>query len=257
VSDGAVPKSGAGDIVGESPVLSQALASAKRLAPSDAAILIVGERGSGKELFARVIHRMSARGNQSFVKVQVATTARELLERDLFGDREGALDDASSGGIGRLEMADKGTLFLDEVARVPLPLQAKLVRVLNRGELERSGATSAIPVNVRLIAATRHDLKELVPKNRLHQELYDQFNTSSIQIPPLRERREDIPLLARYFVQKFAHRMNKQIGTIPSETMDALLNHGWPGNVAQLENFIERSVILTAGSRLQAPLDEL
>jgi DNA-binding NtrC family response regulator len=257
VSEEVRPKSGAEEIVGESPALRQALASAKRLAQSDAAVLIFGERGSGKELFARVIHRLSARGSQSFVKVQVVTTARELLERELFGDQQAAPDDAARASIGRLEMADKGTLFLDEVTRLPLHLQAKLVSVLNRGEIEQSGAR-AIPVNVRLIAATRQDPKESVPKKRLHQDLYDQFNTASIHLPPLRERREDIPLLARYFVQKFARRMNRQIETIPLETMDALLNHSWPGNVAQLENFIERSVILTtAGSKLQAPLDEL
>jgi len=245
------------EIVGESPALRQALASAKRLALSDVAMLIVGERGSGKELFARVIHRISARRNKSFVKVQVAATDRELLERDLFGDQKAALEGAPKGKIGALELSDKGTLFLDEVARLPLPLQAKLVSVLNRAEIEGSGATRTIPVNVRLIAATRHNFDELVPKNRLHGDLHDQFKTSFIQIPPLRERQEDIPLLARYFLHKFARRMNRQIGTIPSETMDALRNYGWPGNVAQLENFIERSVILTTGLKLKAPLDEL
>ena len=250
------PKSGVEEIVGESPALRQALASLKRLAQSDAAVLIVGERGSGKELFARVIHRTSARRHNSFVKVQVAT-ARELLESDLFGDQKGAPTDAPTGKIGTLELADKGTLFLHDVAQLPLHLQAKLISVLNRGEIERSD-TRAIPVNARLIAATRHDFKELVSKNRLHQDFYDQFKASFIQLPPLRERREDIPLLAGYFVHKFARRMNRQIENIPPETMDALLNHSWPGNVAQLENFIERSVILTtAGSELQAPLDEL
>jgi formate hydrogenlyase transcriptional activator len=245
------------EIVGESPALREALASAKRLAQSDAAALIVGERGSGKELFARVIHRTSARRHNSFVKVQVATTARELLESDLFGDQKGAATDAPTGKIGTLELADKGTLFLDDVAQLPLHLQAKLISVLNRGEIERS-ATRTIPVNARLIAATRHEFKDLVSKNRLHQDFYDQFKASFIQLPPLRERREDIPLLTQYFVRKFARRVNRKIETVPSETMEALLDHSWPGNVAQLENFIERAVILTtAGSELQASLDEL
>jgi formate hydrogenlyase transcriptional activator len=163
----------------------------------------------------------------------------------------------SPDSTGRLELANKGTLFLDELAQLPLDLQPKLVRVLKRGEFEPLGSTRTIRVNVRLIAATRYDLKNRVAENRLRQDLHDQFNTSSIHIPPLRERREDIPLLVRYFVQKLTHRMNKQIGTIPPQTMEALLNYDWPGNVRQLENFIERSVILTDGSILEAPLAEL
>jgi formate hydrogenlyase transcriptional activator len=247
------------EIVGESLALGQALASAKRLAPSNDAILIVGERGSGKELLARVIHRMSPRGNKSFVKVDCLTTAPELLERELFGLEKGTFEGAISDKIGGLEAADKGTLFLNELARFSPDLQPKLARVLKRGEFERLGGTRTIRADVRLIAATRHNPQD-VAEDRLRQALHslsDQFNRSSIQIPPLRERREDIPVLARHFMRKFARRMNKDIETIAPEIMDALLKHAWPGNVRQLENFIERSVILTKGTRLQASLDAL
>ncbi|HLM81702.1 MAG TPA: sigma 54-interacting transcriptional regulator [Terriglobales bacterium] len=251
------PKSGSEEIVGESTALNQALASVQQLAPSDAAVLIAGERGSGKELFARVIHHLSPRRNKSFVKVNCVTSC-ELLERELFGFEKEAFDGAISGQAGGLERADKGTLFLDELARFPLDLQPKLVRVLKRGEFEWSGGTHIVRVDVRFIAATRHDAAKWIAENRLRQDLYDQFNRSSIiQIPPLRERREDIPLLAQYFVQKFARRMNKNIEAIAPETMFALLNYDWPGNVTQLENFIQRAVILTEGSKLQAPFDEL
>ena len=279
--EGVWPESGQEEIVGKSPALKQVLASAERLAPSDAAVLIAGEPGSGKESIARAIHRLSARRNESFVTIHCVTTAGQLLERELFGYGKGAFDAAisknswgawgartafrlrwgnhpqSPDSTGRLELANKGTLFLDELAQLPLDLQPKLVRVLKRGEFEPLGSTRTIRVNVRLIAATRYDLKNRVAEDRLRRDLHDQFNTSSIHIPPLRERREDIPSLVRYFMQKFTHRMNKQIGTIPPETMEALLNYDWPGNVRQLENFIERSVILTDGSILQAPLAEL
>jgi len=244
------------EIVGESLALNQLLVSAKRLALSDSPILIAGERGSGKELLARVIHRASPRRNRHFVKVDCGTTARALLDRELFGFEKGAFDGAISAKTSPLELADKGTLFVDEIARIPLDLQFKLVQVLVQGEFERLGDTRLIRVHVRLIAATRHD-PEKIAGDRLHQTLYDQFNRASIRIPPLRERREDISLLAHHFLRKFARRMNKDIETIEPETMDALLNYDWPGNVKQLESFIERSIILTGGSRLQAPLDEL
>ena len=254
MSEGAWPESGSGEIVGTSAALQQALALAKQLGASDAAVLIAGERGSGKELFARLIHRASQRRNHSFVKVNCVTTSPELLERTLFGLEGGAFDQAVK--IGRVEMADEGTLFLHEITRFPLELQPKLVRMLKRGETERLGNPRIIRVNVRLIAATRHDLGKVV-RDRLQPTLYDQFHASSIQIPPLRARREDIPLLAHYFMRKFAHRMNKHVETITPEITQALLNHDWPGNVTQLEHFIERSVILTEGSALHAPLDEL
>ena len=275
--EGVWPESGHEEIVGKSPALKQVLASAERLALSDAAVLIAGEPGSGKESIARAMHRLSARRNKSFVKIHCVATAGQLLERELFGFGKGAFDAAisknhwgatafrlrwgnhplSPDSTSRLELANKGTLFLDELAQLPLDLQPKLVRVLKRGEFEPLGSTRTIRVNVRLIAATRYDLNNRVAENRLRQDLHDQFNASSIHIPPLRERREDIPLLVGYFVQKLMRRMNKQIGTIPPQTMEALLNYDWPGNVRQLENFIERSVILTDGSVLQAPLAEL
>jgi formate hydrogenlyase transcriptional activator len=179
------------------------------------------------------------------------------LESELFGCEKGAFDGATHEKTGRLELANKETLFLDEIAEFPLDLQPKLLRVLQRGEVERLGSMGTIRVNVRLVAATRHDLKKVVAENRFREDLYHQFSTSVIQVPPLRERREDIPPLVHYFVQKFARRMNKHIESIPPETIDALLNHHWPGNVRQLENFIERSVILTQGSTLQALLSEL
>ncbi|MGB7150989.1 MAG: sigma 54-interacting transcriptional regulator [Terriglobales bacterium] len=247
------------EIVGESAALNQVLASAQRLAARDAAVLIVGERGSGKELFARAIHRMSPRRNNSFVQVNCLTTTRDQLERQLFGYEKGAFDGAISDKVGGLEMADKGTLFLNEVAHFPLDLQPKLVRLLKRGEFERLGSTSIIRVNVRLMASTGCR-PEKIADDRLQQALHcliDLFDKSSIQIPPLRERREDIPLLAWYFMRKFARRMNKDIETIAPEIINALQNHDWPGNVAQLENFIHHSVVLTDGCKLNAPLDEL
>jgi formate hydrogenlyase transcriptional activator len=255
IAEGRVPLSE--EVIGTSSALNEALASAKQLAVSDAAVLIAGERGSGKELFARVIHRASRRRKKSFVQVDCVTTARELLERELFGFEKGAFDGAVSNEIGGLEMADKGTLFLNEIARFPLDIQPKLVHLLERGEFERLGRSRILRVNVRFIAATRHDIAKWIAGNRFRQDLYDQFNTSLIRIPPLRERREDIPLLVHYFTQRFARRINKDIQVIAPETISVLLNYDWPGNVTQLEHFIQRSVILTEGPRLQAPLEEL
>jgi formate hydrogenlyase transcriptional activator len=244
------------EIVGESRALNQVLASAKQLALRTDAVLLAGERGSGKELLARVIHRVGPRRNERFVKIDCVTIPPELLERELFGFEKGAFDGAIRGKAGQLELADKGTLFLDEIAHIPLDLQSKLLPVLKRGEFERLGGTRIIRVNVCWIAATRHD-PEKIAGDRLQQTLYNQFHGASIQIPPLRQRREDIPVLAHYFMRKFARRMNKTIETIAPETMDALRNYPWPGNVRQLENFIQRSVALTGGSGLHAPLDEL
>ncbi|HEV2732256.1 MAG TPA: sigma-54 dependent transcriptional regulator [Terriglobales bacterium] len=247
---------GSEEIIGESPALNRVLALAKKVARSDTPVLIAGEPGSGKESVARAIHRVSSRRNESFVKVNCATTGAGL-ESELFGYEKGASNGAAHEKTGRLELADKGTLFLDEVAQFPLDLQPKLLRVLKRGEFERQGGARTSRVNVRLIASTRQDLKKWVAENRFREDLYDQLKAALIQVPPLRERREDILMLARYFVQKFARRMNNHIESIPPEAMDALLNHHWPGNVRQLESFIERSVILTEGSTLRAPLSEL
>jgi formate hydrogenlyase transcriptional activator len=240
------------EIVGESPALKLILQLAMRVARSDAPVLILGETGSGKELIARAIHRISARKNESFVKISCATVASDMLETELFGHQKGA--DAKNGGIGHLELAHQGILFLDEIAHVRLDFQAKLLRLLKRREFERPGSTHSVPVNVRLIASTKYDLGERVADQVFLGDLYDQLNVFPIRIPSLRERRDDIPLLARYFMQKFARRAHKQVESIPSESMSFLMNSDWPGNVRQLEHFIERAVIATDGPALRLPL---
>ncbi len=202
---------------------------------------ILGETGTGKELIARAIHRMSARRENSFIKMNCAAIPTGLLESELFGHERGAFTGAISQKIGRLELADKGTLFLDEIGDISLELQPKLLRVLQDQEFERLGSTRTIRVNLRLIAATNLDLVRSVAERQFRSDLFYRLHVFPIRMPPLRERRGDIPLLVRYFVQKFGRRMNKQIDTIPSETMEALMNWGWPGNVRELENFVERS----------------
>jgi formate hydrogenlyase transcriptional activator len=245
------------EIIGESSILRQALEQAKTVAPSDATTLILGETGTGKELIARAIHRMSARKDASFIKLNCAAIPTGLLESELFGHEKGAFTGAISQKIGRLELADKGTLFLDEVGDIPLELQPKLLRVLQDREFERLGSTRTIRVNIRLIAATNRDLAAAVDAREFRSDLYYRLNVFPVRLPPLRERRDDIPLLVRYFVQTFARRMNKKIESIPTETIQALETYAWPGNVRELENFIERSVILSEGSVLNAPLSEL
>jgi len=227
------------------------------VAASEATVLILGETGTGKELIARAIHRMSTRKENSFIKINCAAIPTGLLESELFGHERGAFTGAISQKIGRLELADRGTMFLDEVGDIPLELQPKLLRVLQDQEFERLGSTRTIKVNVRLIAATNRDLTRSVAEKQFRSDLFYRLNVFPIRMPPLRERRKDIPLLVRYFVQKFARRMNKQIETITSDTMNALVNWDWPGNVRELENFLERSVILTDTSVLRAPLAEL
>jgi formate hydrogenlyase transcriptional activator len=202
-------------------------------------------------LIARAVHRISARRNGSFVKVNCATSTEELLEGELFG-RETA-GEGKSGKIGRLEVANNGVLLLDEIAHVPRNLQARLLRLLERREFERVGNTHSIRVNVRLIASTKDDLAERVAEGTFRGDLYDLLNVFPIRVPPLRERRDDIPLLAHYFVQKFTRRIGKHIESIPAETMRYLINFDWPGNVRQLENLIERSVVLTEGPALRIP----
>ena len=243
------------EIVGDSPALRRMLRLAMKAARSDAPLLILGEPGSGKELAARAIHRISVRRNESFVKINCAAAAQGMLERDLFGDATEA--EEKSQKIGQVEAANKGILFLNEIAQVPLGTQAKLLRLLERREFERLGSTHSIRVNVRLIASTKYDLGERVADEMFRDDLYDQLNVFPIRVPPVRERREDIPLLARYFMEKFARRMNKDIETIPDETMTFLANFDWPGNVRQLENLIQLSVGLTEGATLQVPLPEL
>lgn len=245
------------EIVGESAALKQVLDKARTVAPSDATVLILGETGTGKELIARAIHRMSSRKNASFVKLNCAAIPAGLLESELFGHEKGAFTGAVSQKMGRLELADKGTLFLDELGELPLEVQPKLLRVLQDQEFERLGSTRTIRVDIRLIAATNRDLAKSVAGRQFRSDLYYRLNVFPIRMPELRERKEDIPLLVRYLVQKFARRMNKQIETIPAETMNALARWEWPGNVRELENFIERSVILSQGPILRVPLVEL
>ena len=245
------------EIVGESATLKQVLDKARTVAPSDATVLILGETGTGKELIARAIHRMSSRKNASFVKLNCAAIPAGLLESELFGHEKGAFTGAVSRKMGRLELADKGTLFLDEVGELPLEVQPKLLRVLQDHEFERLGSTRTIRVDIRLIAATNRDLAKSVAGRQFRSDLYYRLNVFPIRMPELRERKEDIPLLVRYLVQKFARRMNKQVETIPAETMNALASWEWPGNVRELENFIERSVILSQGPILRVPLVEL
>jgi formate hydrogenlyase transcriptional activator len=245
------------EIVGESPALKRVLGQAKTVAPSDATVLILGDTGTGKELIARAIHRMSSRKDASFIKLNCAAIPTGLLESELFGHEKGAFTGAVTQKVGRLELADKGTLFLDEVGDIPLELQPKLLRVLQDHEFERLGGTRTIRVSTRLVAATNRDLEKAVAERDFRSDLFYRLNVFPIRMPALRERGRDIPLLVRYFVQKFARRMNKQIETIPTETMNALSIWEWPGNVRELENFIERSVILSDGPVLNVPLAEL
>ena len=245
------------EIVGESPALQHVLAQVNTVAPLDATVLILGETGTGKELIARAIHRMSSRKEASFIKLNCAAIPTGLLESELFGHEKGAFTGAVSAKIGRLELADKGTLFLDEVGDIPLELQPKLLRVLQDQEFERLGGVRTIRVNLRLLAATNRDLAKSVAAREFRSDLFYRLNVFPVHMPPLRERGKDVQLLVRYFVQKFARRMNKQIETIPAETMAALARWEWPGNVRELENFIERSVILSGGTILNVPLSEL
>jgi len=245
------------EIIGESPTLEHVLEQAKTVASSDATVLVLGETGTGKELIARAIHRMSLRKDTSFIKLNCAAIPTGLLESELFGHEKGAFTGAISQKIGRLELADKGTLFLDEVGDIPLELQPKLLRVLQDREFERLGSTRTIHVDLRLIAATNCDLEASVAEHRFRSDLYYRINVFPIHVPALREREEDIPLLVRYFVQKFSRRMNKQIESIPTEAIRALEHWAWPGNVRELENFMERSVILSEGKVLHVPLAEL
>ena len=244
------------DIIGESPALKEMLDQVGVVAPSEATVLLLGETGTGKGLVARAIHRISKRKERAFVKLNCAAIPTGLLESELFGHEKGAFTGAVSQKIGRLELADKGTLFLDEIGEIPLEVQPKLLRVLQDHEFERLGGTRTIKVDLRLIAATNRELARSVLEKEFRSDLFYRLNVFPIRMPSLRERREDIPLLVRYFVRKFANAMQRDINSIPRETMDALTNWHWPGNVRELENFVERSVILTEGPVLRAPLAE-
>ena len=248
---------GFGEIIGQSKALQEVMKHVGKVASSNATVLLLGETGTGKELVARAIHRLSQRHNNSFIKMNCAAIPSGLLESELFGNERGAFTGAISKKIGRLELADNGTLFLDEIGEIALSLQPKLLRVLQDQEFERLGGNHTIKVNFRLIAATNADLADRVQENEFRSDLFYRLNVFPIRVPPLRERREDIRLLVEYFVQKCARRMNKSITSVPKKTMDALMAWEWPGNVRELENFVERSVILTQGSVLAAPLSVL
>jgi formate hydrogenlyase transcriptional activator len=245
------------DIIGDSKALKRVLDQVQVVAPTDSTVLIQGETGTGKELIARAIHRLSGRRERTFVKLNCAAIPTGLLESELFGHERGAFTGAISRKAGRFELADQGTIFLDEVGEIPVELQSKLLRVLQEQEFERLGSTKTIRVNVRLIAATNRDLKSLIEAKQFRGDLYYRLNVFPITVPPLRDRREDIPTLVRYFTQHYAVRMKKPIHTIPAATLDALSRYAWPGNIRELENLVERSVILTQGTELQMPLSEL
>jgi len=246
-----------GEIVGESPALKTALSLASVVAPTDSSVLIQGETGTGKELVARAIHKLSVRSEKAFVKLNCAAIPLGLLESELFGHEKGAFTGAIAQKTGRFELADKGTLFLDEVGDIPLELQAKLLRVLQEQEFERLGSNRTHKVDVRLIAATHRDLAAMVKLGAFREDLYYRLKVFPIQVPALRQRNEDIPRLVRHFTALYAQRMNKRIDVIPPETMDALMRYQWPGNVRELQNFIERAVILSPQSILRAPISEL
>jgi formate hydrogenlyase transcriptional activator len=245
------------EIVGDSRALKLVLKEIQTVAVTDSTVLILGETGSGKELVARALHNHSNRRERTFVKINCAAIPTGLLESELFGHEKGAFTGAIATKIGRFELADHGTIFLDEVGEIPLELQVKLLRVLQEQEFERLGSTRTIRVNARVIAATNRDLGRMVEEQAFRSDLYYRLKVFPITVPPLRERSEDIPLLVRHFAQKLALRMKKRIETVPSEAMSALQAYHWPGNVRELENFIERAVILTQGPELVVSLAEL
>src|SRR6202171_6332526 len=244
-------------IIGNSPALESVLEQVEQVAPTDSTVLIQGETGTGKELVARAIHNLSARCGRPFVKLNCAAIPFDLLESELFGHERGAFTGAIAQKTGRFELADKGTLFLDEVGDIPPGLQPKLLRVLHEQEFERLGSTRTHRVDVRLVAATNRNLVDMVKRNQFRSDLYYRLNVFPILLPPLRSRHEDIPALVEHFVEIYARRMDKQIEHIPPETMAALCSYQWPGNIRELQNFIERSVILSSGSALHSPLASL
>src|SRR2546422_5948902 len=245
------------NIIGNSPALKHVLELVETVATSDSTVLLLGETGTGKELIARAIHDRSRRKDRTFVKLNCAAIPTGLLESELFGHEKGAFTGAIIQKVGRMELADQGTLFLDEVGDIPIEIQPKLLRALQEREFERLGSTHTRRANIRLVAATNRDLEQMIAAREFRSDLYYRLNVFPIRIPPLRERREDIPLLASYFVQTCAKRMQKRVDSIPTAVMKALTAWEWPGNVRELENFIERAVILTRGRSLEAPLTEL
>jgi formate hydrogenlyase transcriptional activator len=244
-------------IIGNSPALESVLEQVEQVAPTDSTVLIQGETGTGKELIARAVHNLSSRCGRTFIKLNCAAIPFDLLESELFGHEKGAFTGAIAQKIGRFELADKGTLFLDEVGDIPLALQPKLLRILQEQEFERLGSGRTHQVDVRLVAATHRNLLEMVKRNEFRSDLYYRLNVFPIPLPPLRARREDIPALVEHFVEIYARRMGKQIDQIPPETMSELTSYGWPGNIRELQNFIERSVILSSTNILRPPLSSL
>jgi formate hydrogenlyase transcriptional activator len=245
------------EIIGQSRALKANLKQVETVAPTDSTVLICGETGTGKELLARAIHNLSSRRQGTFVKLNCAAIPTGLLESEMFGHERGAFTGAIAQRIGRFELAHRGTMFLDEVGEIPLELQTKLLRVLQEREFERLGSSRTIRTDARLVAATNRDLIAMVEERQFRADLYYRLNVFPITVPPLRDRREDIPLLVRYFVQQNARRMNRRITSIPAETMEALTRYHWPGNIRELANFIERAVILSPGAALHAPVREL
>ena len=244
------------DIIGKSKALRRVLQQVETVAQTDSTVLILGETGTGKELIARAIHNLGRRSPQPFVKLNCAAIPTGLLESELFGHERGAFTGAIAQRVGRFELASRGTVFLDEIGDIPLELQPKLLRVLQEREFERLGSGRTLRSDARLIAATNADLASLVEAQKFRADLFYRLNVFPIHVPPLRERAEDIPLLVRHFVQHFARQMNRTIDTISSDTMERLTRYPWPGNIRELENLIERAVILTAGPVLRVPLDD-
>jgi formate hydrogenlyase transcriptional activator len=244
-------------IIGNSTAIKHVLQQVETVAPNDSTVLLLGETGTGKELIARAIHDRSRRKQRTLVKLNCAAIPTGLLESELFGHEKGAFTGAITQKVGRLELADQGTLFLDEVGDIPIEIQPKLLRALQEREFERLGSTHTRRVSVRLIAATNRDLEKMIADREFRSDLYYRLNVFPIRIPPLRDRREDIPLLVSYFVQKFSKQMQKNVEAVPTAVMKGLTAWDWPGNIRELENFIERAVIVTRGKSLEAPLGEL
>ena len=244
-------------IIGQSPAIRNVLERICIVAPTDATVLLHGETGTGKELVAHAIHNLSSRARRNFVRMNCAAIPSGLLESEMFGHERGAFTGALMQKKGRFEIADQGTLFLDEIGDISLELQPKLLRAVQEQEFERLGSANTISVNVRIIAATHRDLSAMIRDEKFREDLFYRFNVFPIEIPPLRDRREDIPLLANYFVSKFSRRMGRQITSIPKAAMEALTNNVWPGNIRELANFIERAVILSRGEELEVPMREL
>ena len=245
------------DIVGKSPAIQRVLEQVAIVAPTDSTVLLHGETGTGKELIARAIHKLSSRRDRPYVRMNCAAIPSGLLESELFGHEKGAFTGALMQRKGRFESADGGSLFLDEIGDISLELQPKLLRAIQEQEFERLGSSKTIQVNVRLIAATHRDLRAMIQEEKFREDLFYRFNVFPIEIPPLRERREDIPLLVNYFVSKVAGRMRRQIKSIPKHAMEILTNCPWKGNIRELANLLERAVILTRGEELEVPLGEL